>query len=120
MKFTIYETATGKIIRSGDCEPDAVMLQAGVGETVLPKYAIDGRLFVIDPDTKRPVKREKTDEELLIEIRQERDRRLESCDWTQLPDSPVDKDAWALYRQQLRDLTESIDIRSFEWPTKPS
>lgn len=32
-----------------------------------------------------------------------RDRLLVASDWTQLPDTPADKTAWATYRQQLRD-----------------
>jgi len=28
---------------------------------------------------------------------------LYESDWTQLPDAPVDRQAWAAYRQQLRD-----------------
>ena len=32
-----------------------------------------------------------------------RDRLLVACDWTQLPDTPADKTAWAAYRQALRD-----------------
>jgi hypothetical protein len=33
-----------------------------------------------------------------------RDRLLAESDWTQLPDAPVDRPAWATYRQTLRDL----------------
>lgn len=32
-----------------------------------------------------------------------RDRLLVESDWTQLPDAPVDRPAWAKYRQALRD-----------------
>lgn len=35
-----------------------------------------------------------------------RDELLAASDWTQLPDSPADKEAWATYRQSLRDLPE--------------
>ena len=30
---------------------------------------------------------------------------LSDCDWTQLADAPVNKEAWATYRQALRDIT---------------
>jgi hypothetical protein len=33
-----------------------------------------------------------------------RNAQLAASDWTQLPDAPVDKAAWATYRQALRDL----------------
>ena len=32
-----------------------------------------------------------------------RDRLHVDSDWTQLPDAPVDRNAWATYRQALRD-----------------
>lgn len=37
-------------------------------------------------------------------MRKERNRLLQESDWTQLDDAPVDKNAWAIYRQALRDL----------------
>jgi hypothetical protein len=54
------------------------------------------------------------------ELRAERDARLAACDWTQLPDSPVDKSAWASYRQALRDLPKTTSS-PFEavWPEEP-
>ena len=32
-----------------------------------------------------------------------RNRLLADSDWTQTNDAPVDREAWATYRQQLRD-----------------
>jgi len=43
------------------------------------------------------------DEHLLERMRLHRDRLLAQSDWTQLPDAPVDREAWATYRQALRD-----------------
>jgi hypothetical protein len=34
---------------------------------------------------------------------------LKDTDWTQVADSPVDKTAWATYRQALRDITTQAD-----------
>lgn len=54
-------------------------------------------------------------------FRDERDRRLVSSDWTQVADAPVDADAWADYRQQLRDLPEATtDPSKPVWPTEPA
>ena len=39
----------------------------------------------------------------LERLRIHRDRLLAACDWTQTADAPVDKAAWAAYRQALRD-----------------
>lgn len=53
-------------------------------------------------------------------IRAERNRKLYDCDWTQLPDAPVDTAAWATYRQQLRDVTNQLDPFEIVWPTPPN
>ena len=68
------------------------------------------------------------DEELEIKqwtsIRAQRDGLLSSSDWTQFNDSPLTdtkKQAWATYRQALRDLpANTTDPRNPTWPTKPS
>ena len=39
----------------------------------------------------------------LERLRSFRDAMLSQSDWTQVADSPVDKEAWAIYRQALRD-----------------
>jgi len=52
-------------------------------------------------------------------IRTDRNSRLQDCDWTQASDSPVDKQAWATYRQQLRDVPTQPDPFNITWPTKP-
>ena len=56
-------------------------------------------------------------------IRQERDRRLAECDWTQVVDAPLTeekKNEWKTYRQLLRDLPSTIVDTSFiDWPLKP-
>lgn len=47
---------------------------------------------------------------------------LVQSDYTQLPDVPVaDKEAWAIYRQALRDITEQLDYPiAIEWPASPA
>ena len=55
------------------------------------------------------------------ETRNERDRLLSACDWTQMPDSPLsetDRDAWAAYRQALRDIPNGFATPAqVVWPT---
>lgn len=54
------------------------------------------------------------------DMRMERNERLAACDWTQLPDTPVNDLAWATYRQILRDVTSQIDFPwSIVWPEPP-
>ena len=45
-----------------------------------------------------------TDEQKWEQIRLWRNAELLASDWTQLFDSPVDKEAWAKYREELRNL----------------
>lgn len=53
--------------------------------------------------------------------RKQRNSYLSKSDWTQLIDAPGDRDAWAAYRQALRDIPQQ---RSFpndvSWPVPPS
>jgi hypothetical protein len=49
-------------------------------------------------------------------IRARRNTLLADCDWTQLPDAPVDAAAWAVYRQELRDITTQADPFNIIWP----
>ena len=57
------------------------------------------------------------------EIRTKRNKLLSDSDWTQVLDSPLSieqKQAWATYRQELRDITTQsgfpVDV---VYPTKP-
>jgi len=55
-------------------------------------------------------------------LRTERNALLDSSDWTQSPDSPLDeaKAEWATYRQELRDLPASTeDPANPTWPEAP-
>lgn len=55
-----------------------------------------------------------------VDIRQERNQRLADCDWTQLPDAPVDAAAWATYRQELRNVTSQAGFPwEVNWPAVP-
>ena len=54
------------------------------------------------------------------EIREIRNKRLSASDWTQLSDSPVDKQGWAIYRQSLRDVPNQLGFpANVTWPVKP-
>lgn len=82
---------------------------------------IEGKWFtkyvLIEPDAEGKAAADANQAE---QIRQDRNRRLSECDWTQVADSPVDKAAWATYRQALRDITAQAGFPwSVEWPTQP-
>jgi len=54
------------------------------------------------------------------EVRQQRNQLLADCDWTQLPDAPVDRAEWATYRQELRDVTKQAGFPwEITWPEAP-
>ena len=67
--------------------------------------------------------REPTETEILSmadSVRSERTRLLQESDWTQVADAPVDKVAWATYRQALRDVTAQPAFpTAVNWPAKP-
>jgi len=51
--------------------------------------------------------------------REYRNQLLTASDWTQLPDAPVNREAWAAYRQALRDLTDHVNFPNLsadDWP----
>ena len=44
-------------------------------------------------------------------IRHDRNKLLSKSDWRVLPDAPdANKTAWVAYRQQLRDITNNLDV----------
>ena len=54
-------------------------------------------------------------------LRNERDARLGSSDWTVMADTPTNTAAWKAYRQALRDLpANTTDPFNPVWPTPPS
>jgi hypothetical protein len=59
-------------------------------------------------------------EQQLTFIRDHRNALLKESDWTQVADSPVDKQAWAEYRQQLRDYPNTwTPSDKVEFPATP-
>ena len=69
---------------------------------------------------------DKTEEEIAADVaskaanvRAARDRALSASDWTQVADAPVDKQAWATYRQALRDLPDAEGWPNVDLPHFP-
>lgn len=53
-------------------------------------------------------------------VRAERNKLLAESDWTQVADAPVDKAAWATYRQALRDISAQEGFPwEVQWPQMP-
>jgi hypothetical protein len=56
-----------------------------------------------------------------LEVRQQRNQLLSDCDWTQLPDAPVETTSWVTYRQALRDITVQAGFpHNVIWPEEPT
>ena len=87
---------------------------------------------IIFPEGYEKPPRDKFEEDLrnLVEkkywksIREERNKRISACDWTQLPNAPLSgakKYEWETYRQALRDITQTTeDPTNPVWPIQPS
>lgn len=59
--------------------------------------------------------------QIAVERRQLRNSILAGTDWTQLPDSTVDKQTWATYRQALRDVPSQPGFPdTIVWPVPPA
>ena len=60
------------------------------------------------------------DAEQAKSVRDQRNTKLKDSDWTQVADAPVDKAAWATYRQALRDITTQEGFPwTIDWPVNP-
>jgi hypothetical protein len=55
-------------------------------------------------------------------IRKTRNVLLANSDWTQLPDNGLSdskRAEWVVYRQALRDITNTVDLSNVVWPIAP-
>tara|TARA_B100000902_G_C27139523_1_gene827859 strand:- start:79 stop:450 length:372 start_codon:yes stop_codon:yes gene_type:complete len=112
-------------------------LRPKTGYTVKVPYSYESITF-LEEGVSMPTKKEVEDKiaeldaaEPMKLLREERDAKLLSTDWTQNPDVPTEtKTKWQTYRQALRDLPSTADPKldtqgnlistSITWPTKPS
>lgn len=129
--YTYYDPETGRVggCFSGDAEHADANTPQGMarldGKHPLGGYVQDGR-FVAFPA--RPSQYHHFDYDLKQwvydsasawgAVRAERNRLLAESDWTQLPDVPTaTRQAWATYRQALRDITKQPDPLNIVWPS---
>jgi hypothetical protein len=81
-----------------------------------------GEHYEVLPPGIEVVDRPYTEAEALNGVRAVRNAKLVDSDYTQLPDvglSPDQVEAWRVYRQQLRDITDGLQWNVTTWPTKP-
>lgn len=125
MNYILFQKKDGRIIGQGSAaeghdlsplEDEHTGALAVEDLSVIGQKVVDGALV--------PTQDSDFSEDLIAEawfrLRVERHARLAACDWTQVPDAPVDRAAWAAYRQQLRDLpANTADPRNVIWPEPP-
>lgn len=84
-------------------------------------YIEDGQVFTVRVEDKTTEELGAEQDANAAQIRAERNAKLSATDWTQVADSPVDKDAWAAYRQELRDITNQASFPlDVVWPKDPN
>lgn len=138
MKYvTYYDVQTGKIYGSAACSEQEAVDNCPAGHAIYEgmadaadHYLPDGVLTALPPkpdeicyfDYQAKVWVDPRDTAYFwAEIRYRRDKLLQDCDWTQLPDVPLaTKTAWAEYRQALRDVTLQPDPFNIVWPKPPA
>ena len=147
--FITYDLLTGEILFTGSCLESDFELQKQNGQEIIEgignyfsNYVLNETLLEYTSEQKiiksnRPKYHcqwsnetfewidLRTDEEKKIEaesiVKLTRNQLLMDSDWTQLPDVPLtNKDQWAIYRQQLRDITEQSGYPfNVVWPDLP-
>ena len=136
-KYILYELVTGRILSAGSSYMPELLATKGLA--VLKKesphdlrdcYVSDGEItakgappsefHVFNYSIKQWIDPRTTETEWPL-VRAKRDNLLTKSDWTQLPDVPsATKEAWAAYRQALRDITTQAVPFKIEWPMPPN
>lgn len=98
--FREHDRATQKLV---PCDP---VIENGFAYTVDVEYKTEAEIAA-DVAAKA------------AQVRAQRDRLLSDSDWTQVLDAPVDRTAWAAYRQALRDLPSAEGFPDVEFPLSP-
>ena len=112
--FTALDDASAATLRES-----MTQVKVSKGQTLFKEGDAGDRLFVV-VDGKLVL----TIRERIITwqtIRLDRNDRLNSSDHTQITDYPGDKEAWSIYRQQLRDIPQTFtNPEEVVWPESPN
>ncbi len=123
IRVSFYQLATGEITRRAMLHPDLVAANLAQGEGVIEGWVDGARARIIAGRIEQKPEAEIAAEESALacaELRMARNARLAGSDWTQGADAPVDRAAWAAYRQRLRDLPAATsDPSDPAWPEPP-
>ena len=122
MEYTVYTTASGEILLTGNSNATDVndIAKENTQTVVEGVYQIGQYKFVDGVATV-------INENVFDYIRSQRDYLLKESDWTQTVDSPLSdskKAEWVTYRQALRDLpannSSASSIDDVTFPSEPS
>jgi len=114
-QYKAFEGENGSIQATIDGKSLSVPLDPSNRHYAEIMRQVDAGEIVVEPDPGP------SEEQLATAARSQRDRLLAESDWTQVPDAPVDQQAWAEYRQALRDVPDQTGFPThIDWPTKPS
>lgn len=127
--YTVYEEASGVILKTlMQVKPPRL----AAGEAFIVGNYPDDQFDIIDGAPVLNVKQYESAEIVDDPVEQDelpadqqariqRDMALAATDWTQLADAPVDRAAWAAYRQELRDITNQAGFPDdIVWPDQPN
>ena len=124
--YTIYDSETGSIKRTIKISEDLLEINVHDGESYVvgkPENQYDTH-YINGEFTGAPTQEELDEmslQQAWIDFRYYRNTLLTQSDWAVAEDAPVDKEAWKIYRQQLRDLPENVDDpTNVTWPTPPN
>jgi hypothetical protein len=122
--YIIYDVETGAICKTLSCQEKDLPLNVKEGQAfILKSGSVKGKMVAggLLVDLPHQEKEAKEIAEADNKMRVTRKALLQGSDWTQVPDAPVDSAAWAVYRQELRDLPDNTtDPRNVVWPEPPS
>ncbi|MCC2602539.1 tail fiber assembly protein [Sphingopyxis yananensis] len=118
---SIFDTAIHPNPPAGSVEISTALHQSLTAAQIAGQMIMagpDGQPVAVDPSSLM------TSDELAHAMRSQRNQRLLTSDYVMMADYPLTDDqraAWAAYRQQLRDLPETItDPAAITWPVAPT
>jgi hypothetical protein len=124
ISVTFYDLQSGSIRRRAMLEENMIDINTTDGEGWIEGFWDGSKFMVVDGQPVEIPAQEIEQAEIetaWFSLRTKRRSLLEASDWTQVPDAPVDREAWAVYRQQLRDLPKNTtDPRNPAWPSPPA
>lgn len=132
----VYETDTQYILEheniriiadKKDCPKDYEAYLKAELEKVLQNTQNAPQTMMVDRrvyEVQQPEQPRLTERSKWTLIRQKRNQLLAECDWTQVPDAPLDdkeREEWKRYRQALREIPQRFSkADDVVWPKRPS